>query len=152
MFHLSLLSVVPWVWWIVGVLGVGGTLALFIFAPAVANALVQAVVSTLQTLIQTRVGVAILVAILAGGLAWFDGDLHGRLKVQKAWKLANATVETARVARDAAIEKKTSSKFQPLIDDLQKKVSDYESKKGAASPGSCSLSDSDLKRLRKLGR
>src|ERR1051326_9415148 len=82
MLHLSVLSVIPWVWWLVGFLGVGGTGALFIFAPAVANAITEAVFGVVRALLKTRVGVAILVAVIVGTLGWLDGD-EGRDRKRK---------------------------------------------------------------------
>src|SRR6202165_5176908 len=149
--HLSLLSVIPWVWWLVGLFGIGGTVALFIFAPAVANAITLAISDTVRALLKTRVGVAILVAVIAGTLAWLDGDLHGRLTERKAWNVANAAAEAARVARDAAVAKKTEAKFQPVLDDLAKKVSKYEDQL-AKRPSACQFSPADIRGLRKLGR
>jgi hypothetical protein len=151
MLHLSVLSVIPWVWWLVGFLGVGGTVALFIFAPAVANAITEAVFGVVRALLKTRVGVAILVAVIVGTLGWLDGDLHGRLKERKLWTAANAAAEAARVARDVAIAKSSEAKFQPVIDDLQERLAKYESKKDGAVD-SCKLSPADIRRLRKLGR
>ena len=89
----------PWVLGLIGVVGVGGTIALFIFAPAVAGLLVRGV----GAFIATPIGAGLIAgaACLFFGVAW--GDYHGRTTAEAACAAKIQTMQ--QQADDAALQR-----------------------------------------------
>lgn len=146
-----------WILGLVSALGVAGAIALAIFAPALAAALLNGALALLTRLWATRAGMALIV----GALALVAGEIHGRLTENAACEERIAQMkrqgEIDRAARDKEIAEELERRYGPqvvelrrLSDDLQKQVSDYEKRLLAgASAGSCQLGTDALRLRRK---
>lgn len=84
---------------VIGVAGVGGTVALAIFAPALALAAWQGANKIAGAVISTRLGCA----LVAGGLMLVAGELHGEHRggVNALAQIEKANKEAADAARKA---------------------------------------------------
>lgn len=60
------LEILKWVLWLVATVGVAGTIALFVFAPAMGRGLVALAIEMLHQLLATRFGCAVLAAVVVG--------------------------------------------------------------------------------------
>lgn len=94
------MTLAGWITAAIGTLGVGGTIAIAIFAPTVLPALVKATVSLGRAIISTRVGVGAVCLVI--GLA--AGDQFGEHRIQAQWTEARAaaSAEKARLDNEAA--------------------------------------------------
>ncbi len=88
-----------WIWWGVATLGVGGTIALIAFFPAVGGVAVKAVVRFFSIVLAYRVGCAVVAAALAALVA--DYVRHSIEDEKHA--AAAAAFEQRQVQRDATI-------------------------------------------------
>lgn len=134
---------------IAGVLGVGGMIAAFIFAPAVATIIVQRLEKLASAVLSTRIGCALVV----GALAFGAGDLSRRLadagRCDAAIAELKAKAEAAAEARDTDIRKQVEAEQAPVIAELRKQAEEalgeaqrYEKERlalVAASGGKCVL-------------
>lgn len=153
---MSLFDFFPWWSWLIGAVGLGGLLALWLLAPAAAAILAELVGKLLRAILATRIGCAILAAAIAGTAA----DLHRRAAEQAVCEeRIDDLREKAKAAaqkRDADIAAATERQFRPIIDDLQKQADDlqrqaseYETQLQGQKPAAqCQLGDGPL-RLRK---
>ena len=90
-------------YWMIGTLGVAGTIALFVFAPAVATTALNAVVRFFSLLLSYRIGCA----LVAGALAWFVAD-YVRHSIEDNKHAAEvAAFEKAQDERDKRIATET---------------------------------------------
>lgn len=95
---------ISWLWWLLGTLGIGGTVALAVFAPAVIPLVVQAVVRALAYLVSTRWGCALLAAVVAFAVA----DIHRSISKEAEFRARTEAFEQAQTDRDnriAALER-----------------------------------------------
>jgi hypothetical protein len=89
--------------WAIGTVGIGGLVALAVFAPAVAKLLLDAVVRFFALVFSYRIGCA----VVAAALAWFIAD-YVRHSIEDDKHAAEiAAFEKAQVARDARIKTET---------------------------------------------
>jgi hypothetical protein len=86
-----------WGWWLVGTVGIGGSIAFLVLAPAIA---MQVFTVLFRFLIGTRIGVAILVGIAV----WVTSDTYRSNVDQALWKKRIAEFEQAQKDRDAKID------------------------------------------------
>jgi len=103
MFNGSLIWGISWVWYLVGLLGVGGTIAFFVLAPALAGTVLQAVFRFLLT---TRPGWALMAIMIFVPLT----DIHRSRKDEAAFAARTSAFEQAQRERDARIEQETRDK------------------------------------------
>jgi hypothetical protein len=90
-------------YWMIGTLGVAGTIALFAFAPAVATGALNAVVRFFGLVLSYRIGCA----VVAAALAWFIAD-YVRHSIEDDKHAAEvAAFEKAQDERDARIKIET---------------------------------------------
>lgn len=85
-----------WLWWLVGTLGLGGTIAAFVMAPAVAMPVFQA---ALRFLLGTRIGVGLLVGLVV----FVAADIHRSRLDQRVWDAKVASFEQRQKERDQKI-------------------------------------------------
>lgn len=101
---MTLFDGIAWVYWLVGTLGVAGTIAFFWFAPVVATGVFKFLATFLFT---TRIGNI----VLAAGIAFMIADINRseRDAMEYAEKTAAATeaYEAARKQRDTEITEDT---------------------------------------------
>jgi hypothetical protein len=90
-------------YWMIGTLGVAGTIALFAFAPAVATGALNAVVRFFGLVLSYRIGCA----VVAAALSWFIADYVRHSIEDDKHAAANAAFEAAQVARDERIKIET---------------------------------------------
>ncbi len=100
MFNGELIWGVSWVWYLIGLLGIGGTIAFFVLAPAVAAPIFQAV---FRFLFSTRPGWAIMAALILVPLA----DAHRSRKDEAAFARRTAEFEQKQKERDERIRAET---------------------------------------------
>jgi len=111
--------------WIIGIfasVGIVGVILLLILAPTAAAALVKVV----RDILATRLGLAIAVGLLCGYACLVYGDRSGRSEVRAAWAEANAQAALEAKARDESIAKDTAAKYEPLIAERDKTISDFQ--------------------------
>lgn len=138
---MSLLSIL---FWLAGILGVGGLAVLYVFAHAIAQVVVAAIAALVKATFSTRLGVGAV--MLAAGL--IAGELHADSGAEAAcqarmdardleWQAreaqAAALYNAARAKRDADVAAAIAAKnadrdalIGKLVTDLQQKVDRYE--------------------------
>lgn len=89
-----------WIWWLVGAVGIGGTIALWFLAPVVAQPVLGGI---LRFLFQTRLGFGLMFAV--GSFAF--ADTHRARLDQAEWNKKVAAFEQAQKDRDARIAEDT---------------------------------------------
>jgi hypothetical protein len=117
------------------------------------------IVSIISSLVGALLRCTPCLIALAVGVAWLAGDIHGHRKADAACRAADIAMQLKAAQRDATIAADTARLAQSQADDLSKlnedlnrKVSDYESSlKNRPGPG-CPLSADDLRRLRNVGQ
>lgn len=90
-------------WWVFGALGVGGLIALWFLAPAVASTVLRAVAGFFKWVLSYRIGCALVAAVIAALVA--DHLRHRYDDEQFAQR--TAAFEAAQKARDARIAAET---------------------------------------------
>lgn len=96
MFNGGLVWGVSWIWYLVGTLGIGGTVALFYLAPAVLPLI-------LRFLTGTRLGVGIMVGLIAFMVA----DIHRSRSDTNRYEAEKAAFAQAQADRDKRIAQET---------------------------------------------
>lgn len=140
-----------WILGIVGVLGIGGMIALAIFAPALLLVIWKLVADTVGWILSTRVGCAAL-AVLAGLIIGdIYGDLHGRAIEKAVCAEAQAQAERDARKRDdrqgelAGTDDKTRiAALEAENERAQEKLNDYEKKLRDRASAACPLTPDDL--------
>lgn len=94
---------VSWVWWLLGTLGIAGTVALAVLAPAVLSVVVQAVVRFVGYLLSTRWGCA----LLAAAVAFVVADINRSMRDAADFKAKTEAFEQAQRDRDERIARET---------------------------------------------
>lgn len=100
MFNSGLIWGVSWVWYLVGTIGIGGTIALLYLGPAFLTALVPQLV---RFFFGTRIGVGIMV----GAIAFMVADIHRSRSDAARWEAEKAAFVQAEHDRDERIAKET---------------------------------------------
>jgi hypothetical protein len=140
--------------WLLGILGIGGTVALFIFAPALAMTIMEGVGKLLGAMVQTRTGVGILVGVAA----LVAGELHGRHVANTACHEADVRAQDAVLARDLAIKSQAADDAAKRAAELDKAQQDNEGRiheletalKAKPPPAVCRLDPDGGRRLRSI--
>lgn len=110
MFNSGLIWGVSWVWYLVGTIGIGGTIALLYLGPAFLTAILP---SLLRFFFGTRLGVGIMV----GFAAFMVADIHRSREDAKRWEAEKAAFAQAQHDRDERIAKETRDKVWAEIAD-----------------------------------
>lgn len=103
MFNSGLIWGVSWVWYLVGTVGIGGTIALLYLGPAFLTAVVPYL---LRFFLGTRVGVGIMV----GAACFMVADIHRSRSDAARWEAEKAAFVQAQHDRDERIAKETRDK------------------------------------------
>lgn len=146
------MTVLDWVLSIVGVLGVGGFIALLVFAPVVAAQVMSAVGKLLGWMLSTRIGVGILVGVacLLGGLLW--GEHAGAARVQTSWDEARDAAAAEKINREGEIAEGARAKERNIVADEmaadKKAIEDQNAQLSKITPDQCHLSDDFIEWLR----
>lgn len=110
MFNSGLIWGVSWVWYLVGTVGIGGTIALLYLGPAFLTALVP---HLLKFFFGTRIGVGIMV----GFATFMVADIHRSRSDAARWEAEKASFVQAQHDRDARIAKETRDEVWTEIAD-----------------------------------
>lgn len=102
---------VSWLWYLIGTVGIGGTIALAVLAPAT---LASAIPMLLRFFFGTRVGVG----LLSGSLAFMAADIHRSTKDAAWWKSEKASMVEAARKRDTKIAEDTAEEVRKEMADL----------------------------------
>lgn len=131
------MSVLGWIVSTVGVVGIGGAIALAFLAPAILAQLVKGALGILDAILSTRVGVALLV----GGVCLISGDLFGDHYGYKRRVDADVAAQTkilaARVVtleKTAAADKTRADADALVINELQEQAAATPANTKAAMP------------------
>lgn len=108
---MSTLLGVGWIWWLLGTIGIGGTVALAVFAPAVFTMVAQAIARLVGYLLSTRWGCALLAAIVAVVVA----DVHRSMRDQAEWAERTAEFNRQQEERDRRIADQTRAEVEKEI-------------------------------------
>lgn len=139
-----------WLYGIIGAVGIAGTAALFIVAPAAALMLWKIVWSFLRLLLGTRIGCA----LMAAGIAWVASDLNRHKIDDAAFAKRIAAVETAKKERDARIDASTKTLvLKEIADDRATEQNSrimVNSFRAALPPSVSCLVGADADRLRAI--
>ena len=132
-----------------GVLGLGGVVAVAVFAPAVATVVGQAVIAFAKT----RLGVAVVVAGIAIPASLIFAEQRTDAAWQEKWdaKIAEAKAEKEEFERQAEAKNKLAAAM--LQDRLTKTETELKEKAdalAAAAGNTCLLGDDFARRLREL--
>lgn len=146
------MGLLGWVVSAVGVLGVGGFIALLVVAPAIATQIAAGVGRFLSWMLSTRIGVGLLVGaacLLAGEL---HGDHIGASRVQSKWDEAREAAAAEKQKRETEIAEKAREQERTIIAD--EKAADQQSIKElneqlSKIKGECPLDDDFIEWLRK---
>lgn len=144
-------TVLNWGMALIGVFGVGGLIALFVFAPALAQVILNGAVTIVGDILKTRLGVAVLVGaacLVAGELA---GDYHGRSVAEAACHAAQERADAEAVARDkqqGALADQDAKKRIAVLEAAakknQEKINAYTKALGKRKSAVCALGAGDL--------
>jgi len=159
MFHLDL-NLLSWIFAIVGVVGVGGLIALAVFAPAVAQVVMTIIIDFFKAVLSTRLGVGIVVGLvcLVGGDLY--GNITGRNAAETQCQQAQLKADAEAKARDQTITNQAGTDAQKRMAQLELENQAYQTQtkayadeidkrnKAAKAPSGCVLSPADIKRLR----
>lgn len=140
---------------VIGVVGVGGGIALMVFAPALLTAIVSQVERALAAMLSTRLGCA----LLAGLICFVIADQYRLHRDGEKCRGQIATIEakakTAVEKRDAQIRAELEQEYGPVFDRLKqdadaltKQVDEYAQQLAKGGADKCALGDGAL-RLRK---
>lgn len=146
------MSALHWVLSAIGVLGVGGFIALIVLAPAVAAQVASAVAKLLKWMLSTRIGVGILVGIacLLGG--WLYGDHLGSSRTQANWDAARESAAAEKASREKEIADKAKTEERTIIADERaadkKAIEDLNAQLSKLATDQCTLSDEFIEWLR----
>lgn len=142
---------------VVGVVGIGGGLALFFLAPAAFAVVATQAEKIIAATLSTRIGCA----VLAGGLCFIAADQYrsavSASECTQRIELAHELAEEAAKERDADIRKQVEAEQAPIMDQLRKQAEEalgealrYEKERLAAvaAGGNACLLDSGALKLR----
>lgn len=145
---------ISWVWWLLGTLGIGGTVALFFLAPVAFQVVLGVGGKVFRWLLSTRIGCALMAAVVAFVVA----DIHRSRLDAEDWKQRVAQFEAAQDARDKRIADDTRKLVKKELEDeaAAQRVSDgdlqiFKSGLPALPPDSVCRVGRDAERLRELG-
>jgi hypothetical protein len=135
---------------VVGVLGAGGALALFLLAPALLAVIVTRAESALGAILATRLGCALLAGVACFIVADQVRSLRDGARCERAIAELIAQAKAAGDKRDADITQAVEAQYTPILadlrkesDELQQQVREYEEAKSKSAAG---------KRMQKDGR
>lgn len=110
------LDMLKWAYWLVATVGIAGTIALFVFAPAVARGLMSLAVEMLHQLLATRFGCAVLAAVVVGlGVNYMRASLD-----QEHFDQRIAQFEELQKKRDADIAAETRAAVEKELAETNK--------------------------------
>lgn len=142
-----------------GILGIGGMVALFIFAPPLAVAILRGAGNLATAVVATRLGLGLTVGIAGLLLGWFGGAWHAESACTAQIAMLRSAADAAAAKRDADLRTALEQQYQPVIDKLRDDAAtlkaqadaDAEALDHAAAPTACPLGDGPL-RLRRRAR
>jgi trans-2-enoyl-CoA reductase len=155
---------------IVGTVGVGGFIALAVFAPPIAAAVAKGTLDVVSRLWATRAGMALLVGAAVGVGAYMLGTYAERAHcdtrvatLNNDWTQREADAATAyeesRVKRDADVAAATRAstdqqiaEIQTRANELQTQVDEYAAERAKTPEAVCRLTDSAIDRINRIGR
>jgi len=120
MFNGDLIWGVSWIWYLIGVLGVGGTIAFFVLDAVAAAAFFKGIIKFLWS---TRIGWA----LVAGSLCFFIADTTRSRRDEAAFAARTAAFEEKQKQRDEQIAQDTRTAV--LQELAQTKIEDTETDK-----------------------
>ncbi|MET4187629.1 hypothetical protein ABIB86_000422 [Bradyrhizobium sp. JR1.7] len=103
MFNGGLVCGISWIWYLVGTIGLGGTIVLLYLGPAVLTSIVPYL---LRFFLGTRIGVG----ILAASITFMVADIHRSRSDAARWDAEKATFVQAQRDRDTRIATETREK------------------------------------------
>lgn len=108
------LEMLKWAYWLLATVGIAGTIALFVFAPAVGRGLVSLAWEMLHQLLATRFGCAVLAAVIVGlGVNYLRASLD-----QEDFAARTAQFEEAKKALAVKIAADTRAEVEKEQRDL----------------------------------
>lgn len=133
---------IPWLLGIVGVLGVGGTIAAVIFFPAVAIPVLQSVVSSL---LKCKPCLYALTLVALMSLSWWFGHHQAVLQCREselAAELRNKQIDLENAHKAATDEAERTKSIEEQANARQKDDADYIAH--LKNNPACALDDSDI--------
>jgi hypothetical protein len=125
---------------VVGVLGAGGALALFLLAPVLLAVIVTRAESALGAMLSTRLGCALLAGLACFILADQVRSLRDGARCERAIAELIAQAKAAGDKRDADITQAVEAQYTPILadlrkesDELQQQVREYEEAKSKSA-------------------
>lgn len=108
------IGLTKWIYWIVGGVGITGVVLIFLFAPALAGALLRGFVAVLTELLGTRLGCAIIAAVIVGlGINYMRASID-----EQQFAARTAQFEAKQKARDEQIAADTRAQVEKEQADL----------------------------------
>jgi hypothetical protein len=145
---MTMTMILPWVLGVVGVLGVGGTIAAAFLFPAIVIPVLESIVAFIMKCKPCLYAIALIAACSA---AWWHGHHTAVLACRQdelSAELRNKQIDLDNAKKSAANEASRASKIEADANDRQTKDAAYiEQLKNRPDP-LCVLDDPDLRGLR----
>lgn len=140
---------------VVSTVGLGCAVALAVFAPAAAEAILQVAFKIMGKVLSTRIGVGFVVGALCLIAGELEGTHQANVKCRAAIVTAEKQADAAANQRDnqqatirSAEDQDYITKLETLNKTNEDKLHEYDQALGARKSTVCALSADDLQRMR----